>query len=100
MNISEIRHQAFLQVVGEMWRELHKLKGSHRRIALELEDLDGSVVIRGKIGYFDDEDPVHPDWIHTIVGLAVPFSAIPGCMDTTMIFRELEDRQRKILSNL
>lgn len=86
----EIQHQAFLQVVGEMWHELQKFKGNDRRVSLHLRDLNGSAVICAQVSWFDETDKMH-----SYQGWIFPFSNIPGCMDTTMIFRDLSERQRK-----
>jgi len=87
---ADIQHQAFLQVVGEMWHELQKFKGKDRRLSLEIEDFFGVAAISSVAGWVDQSG--HCRVLKSKVML---FREIPEVMDTTMMFRELSECQRR-----
>lgn len=89
---SELQRQAFRQVIGEMWHEFQKIDGEHKRIALEMSMPFGSAVIRATCSYKSKRG----EW-KRIEGPVIQFAEIPDILETTMVFREIQDMRRKHL---
>lgn len=87
---AELQHQAFVQVVGEMWHELQKFSGKGRRLELEVGEDFGTSFVRARASWVGRDGHYR-----AVVGRTFLFSNLPTFLETTMMFRELQDAQRK-----